>query len=67
MSLKIHFLYFSDNLGVVSEEQGERIHQDLKVIKKRYQYHFTEKVYKTVHRKNARSEVLNKREEENIC
>lgn len=42
MSLKVHFLhshidYFPTNLGVVSEEQGERLHQDIKTMKKRYQ------------------------------
>lgn len=42
MSLKIHFLdshldYFPDNLGDVSEEQGERFHQDIKLMEKRYQ------------------------------
>lgn len=42
MSLKIHFLfshldYFPPNLGAVSEEMGERFHQDLKVLEKRYQ------------------------------
>ncbi|GBO41656.1 hypothetical protein AVEN_134408-1 [Araneus ventricosus] len=34
-SLKVHFLdshldYFPENLGAVSEEQGERFHQDIK-------------------------------------
>lgn len=42
MSLKVHFLnshldYFPDSLGDVSEEQGERFHQDVKVMEKRYQ------------------------------
>lgn len=42
MSLKIHFLhshldYFPVNLGEVSEEQGERFHQDIKEMEKRYQ------------------------------
>lgn len=42
MSLKIHFLhshlnYFPENLGAVSDEQGERFHQDIKKIEKRYQ------------------------------
>jgi hypothetical protein len=37
MSLKVHFLnahldYFPKNLGAVSEEQGERFHQDIKDI-----------------------------------
>jgi len=35
MSVKVHFLhshldYFPENLGAMSEEQGERFHQDLK-------------------------------------
>ena len=42
MSIKVHFLHshlseFPDNCGAVSDEQGERFHQDLKVIEKRYQ------------------------------
>lgn len=42
MSLKIHFLhshldFFPRNLGAVSDEQGERFHQDLRSMEKRYQ------------------------------
>ena len=42
MSLKINFLhshldFFPDNLGDVSDEHGERFHQDISVIEKRYQ------------------------------
>ncbi|XP_066448063.1 uncharacterized protein [Eleutherodactylus coqui] len=41
MSVKIHFLNshlkFLENLGAVSAEQGERFHQDLKTMEKRYQ------------------------------
>ncbi|UYV78509.1 hypothetical protein LAZ67_16001816 [Cordylochernes scorpioides] len=42
MSLKIHFLhshldFFPENLGAVSDEHGERFHQDISSIKKRYQ------------------------------
>ncbi|GBL90486.1 hypothetical protein AVEN_179413-1 [Araneus ventricosus] len=42
MSLKVHFLdshldYFSENLDTVSEEQGERFHQDKKEMERRYQ------------------------------
>lgn len=41
MSLKIHFLhshldFFPDNLGDTSDEQGERLHQDLQRIEKNY-------------------------------
>ncbi|GBL92283.1 hypothetical protein AVEN_35833-1 [Araneus ventricosus] len=42
MSLKVHFLdshldYFPENLGAVSEEQGEIFHQDIKKMERRYQ------------------------------
>ena len=42
MSLKVHFLdshlnYFLENLGAVSEKQGERFHQGIKEMEKRYQ------------------------------
>ncbi|KAI6650067.1 hypothetical protein LOD99_6282 [Oopsacas minuta] len=42
MSIKIHYLRdhldrFPDNLGDMSEEQGERFHQDIKVMEQRYQ------------------------------
>ncbi|UYV81439.1 K02A2.6-like [Cordylochernes scorpioides] len=42
MSLKIHFLhshldFFPDNLGAVSDEHGERFHQAISSIEKRYQ------------------------------
>jgi hypothetical protein len=42
MSLKIHFLhshldFFPQCLGAVSDEHGERFHQDIAVIEKRYQ------------------------------
>ncbi|GBN50607.1 hypothetical protein AVEN_77669-1 [Araneus ventricosus] len=42
MSVKVHFLdshldYFPENLGAVSEEQGERFHQDMKEMERRYQ------------------------------
>ena len=42
MSLKIHFLhshldFFPGNLGDVNDEDGERFHQDISVIEKRYQ------------------------------
>jgi hypothetical protein len=42
ITLQLHFLvshldYFPPNLGVISEEQGERFHQDLKDIERRYQ------------------------------
>ncbi|KAJ4431207.1 hypothetical protein ANN_19804 [Periplaneta americana] len=41
MSLKIHFLhshlnFFPKNLGAVSDEQGERFHQDILQIEQRY-------------------------------
>lgn len=42
MSVKLHFLhnhieYFPKNLGAMSEEQGERFHQDIKTMEIRYQ------------------------------
>jgi hypothetical protein len=42
MSLKLHFLhnhleYFLENLGALSEEQGERFHQDIEEMERRYQ------------------------------
>ena len=42
MSIKLHYLHshlsdFPENLGDVSEEQGERFHQDIKVMEERYQ------------------------------
>ncbi|GBN48322.1 hypothetical protein AVEN_225585-1 [Araneus ventricosus] len=42
MSLNVHFLdshldYFPENLGAVSEEQGEIFHQDIKEMERRYQ------------------------------
>lgn len=42
MSIKVHFLNshldrFPENLGAVSDEQGERFHQDLMVMEERYQ------------------------------
>ena len=42
MSIKVHFLFnhverFPDNLGDVSDEQGERFHQDIKIMEERYQ------------------------------
>ena len=42
MSLKVHFLdshldFFPDNLGAVSDEHGERFHQDISALEKMYQ------------------------------
>jgi len=42
MSIKLHYLFchlgrFPDNLGEVSEEQGERLHQAIKTMETRYQ------------------------------
>ena len=47
MSLKLHFLhshlnYFRDNLRNVSKEHGERFHQDIQVMEKRYQGRWNE-------------------------
>ena len=42
ISIKVHFLHshlgrFPENLGDVCDEQDERFHQDIKVMKERYQ------------------------------
>ena len=42
MSIKVHFLHshrdpFPKNLGKVSDEQGQRFHQDIKTMDERYQ------------------------------
>jgi hypothetical protein len=42
MSLKVHFLdshldFFPENLGAVSDEHGERFHQDISNMEKWYQ------------------------------
>ncbi|GBM32034.1 hypothetical protein AVEN_127375-1 [Araneus ventricosus] len=42
MSIKVYYLYrqlerFPENLGDISEEQGERFHQDIKTMEDRYQ------------------------------
>lgn len=42
MSVKVHYLHshldsFPENLGDLDEEQGERFHQDIKIMEERYQ------------------------------
>ena len=42
ISLKLHYLhshldFFKENLGDVSDEHGERFHQDIRMMEKRYQ------------------------------
>ena len=42
MRIKVHFLFshignFPENLGDVSDEQGKRFHQDIKIMEERYQ------------------------------
>ena len=49
MSIKVHFLHahldrFPENLGDVSDEQGERFHQDIKVMENRYQGYWNTKM-----------------------
>ncbi|UYV80607.1 hypothetical protein LAZ67_19000941 [Cordylochernes scorpioides] len=61
MSLKIHFLhshldFFPDNLGAVSDEHGERFHQDISSMEKRYQAvkksgHSSSRCYRTISRR----------------
>jgi len=50
MSLKIHFLeshldFFPENLCEVSDEQGERFHQDIMTIEKQYQGKWTSSMF----------------------
>ena len=45
MSNKMHFLFshldrFPENLGDLSEEKGERFHQDIHTMEERYQGHW---------------------------
>ena len=45
MSIKVHYLHshldrFPENLGDLSEEQGERFHQDIRIMEERYQGHW---------------------------
>ena len=47
MSIKIHYLHshldhFPDNLGDMSDEQGERFHQDIHEMETRYQGRWNE-------------------------
>lgn len=49
MSLKIHFLdshldFFPENLGALSDEHGERFHQQLKSMERRYQGFWDERM-----------------------
>jgi len=46
MSLKIHVLesyshFFPENLGLVTDEHGDRFHQDIMAMEKRYQGKWT--------------------------
>ena len=61
MNIKIYFLCFQldrypENLGAVSNEQGERFHQNIKVIKQRYEGrwdpHMMADYYWTIMREN---------------
>ncbi|GBL79492.1 hypothetical protein AVEN_92647-1 [Araneus ventricosus] len=49
MSLKIHFLdshleFFPENLGTLSDEHGERFHQDISNMGARYQWKWNPKM-----------------------
>jgi hypothetical protein len=49
MSLKMHFLdshldFFPENLGAVSDEHGQRFHQDISAMEKRYQGQWSARV-----------------------
>ena len=39
-----HVEYFLENLGDYSEEQGEKFHQDIKVMEQRYQERWDENI-----------------------
>ena len=46
LSLKLHIFdshldFFSPNMGAVSKEQGERFHQDIKVMEEQYRHNCT--------------------------
>jgi hypothetical protein len=79
MSLKLHFLashldYFPPNFGKVCEEQGERFHQDLKDVERRYQGRWDENMIADYclsiacddpsreHTKTSRTQILRERE-----
>jgi len=47
MSIKIHFLFshmenFPEDLGAMSDEQGESFHQDMRQMEERYQRRWDE-------------------------
>ena len=49
MSIKVHFLHshldrFPENLGDVSDKQGERFHKDIKVMEEQYQGRWDKKM-----------------------
>jgi len=49
MIMKIHFLdspldFFPENLGQVSDEHGERFHQEIMVMEKRYEDKWTSRM-----------------------
>ena len=49
MSLKIHFLeshldFFLENIGEISDEHGERFHQDIMAMEKRFQCKWTSSI-----------------------
>ena len=53
MSIKIHYLFshhgrFPENLGEVSEEQGERFHQPIKNMEMRYQGRWDSRMMSTI-------------------
>ena len=39
-NLLLHASYFPENLGAMSEKQGQHLHQDIKTMEKRYQGHW---------------------------
>ncbi|KAF2350797.1 Reverse transcriptase domain [Trinorchestia longiramus] len=69
MSLKVHFLhshldFFPENLGGVSDKHGERFHQEIAAIEKRYQqtfrrYPLIKKIFNTELHNNTKRWLAN--------
>jgi hypothetical protein len=76
MSLKIHFLhsqldFFPPNLGVVSDEHGERSHQDIAQTERRYIGKWNEKMLAdycwTLQRETSEEEYKRKKTTNWLC
>lgn len=76
MSIKLHYLHshldrFPDNLGDVSEEQGERFHQELSTMEERYRgrwdIHMMADYCWSIHRECPRSLHRRKSQKRGFC